>query len=172
METQPRTYSSPLQGTASAAVAVARVSYTHDAMIDLMIACPHISNNELARHFGYTPAWVSRVRNSDAFLARLAERKGDLVDPAITATVEEKIRAVADKAWDSVLDKLTLAPTFDQALAAAEKASKALGYGARQANVAVQQNFVVALPAKAADASIWASKYTTRDVTDAEVKNA
>ena len=98
-----RAGSAPLQGTTSAANAVARVNYSHDAMIDLIIANPAISQNELAKHFGYSAAWVSRVRNSDAFLARLAERKGDIVDPSIIATVEEKIRAVADRAWDTVL---------------------------------------------------------------------
>jgi len=156
----PRAGSAPLQGTTSAANAVARVNYSHDAMIDLIIANPAISQNELAKHFGYSAAWVSRVRNSDAFLARLAERKGDIVDPSIIATVEEKIRAVADRAWDTVLTKLDMGTaTFDQALTAADKASKALGYGARQQNVNVQQNFVVALPQKAATADAWANRY-------------
>lgn len=173
--------SAPLKGTDSAAGAVARVNYSHDAMIDLIIANPAVSQNELAKHFGYTAAWVSRIRNSDAFLTRLAERKADLVDPSIAATVEEKIRAVADKAWDVVLDKLTLAPTFDQAMKAAEQASKALGYGARQQNVNVQQNFVVALPSKAPDSASWAGKYASNSpdlealkasATDVEVKNA
>lgn len=156
----PRTPSAPLQGTASAANAVARVSYTHDAMIDLIITNPDISQNELAAHFGYSVGWVSRVRNSDAFLARLAERKCDLVDPSIAATVEEKIRAVADRAWGTVLEKIDKGVvTFDQALNAAEKAGKALGYGARQQNVNVQQNFVVALPVKAPSADAWVNRY-------------
>lgn len=149
----------PLEGTASAAKAVARVSYTHDAMIDLIIANPSISQNELAEHFGYRPAWVSRIKNSDAFLARLAQRKSDIVDPSILATVEEKFRVLADKSLDALLDKLEAAPSFDQAMAAASLAQKALGFGARQNNVAVQANFVVAMPGVQPDAQSWAQRH-------------
>lgn len=154
-----RGQSAPLQGTVSAAGAIARVNYTHDAMIDLMVANPAITQNELAKHFGYSVGWVSRVRNSDAFLARLAERKTDLVDPSIAATVEEKFRAVAQRSLDIVLDKLELNPSFAEALDAATLASKALGFGARERNLAVQQNFVVAMPGTAPDATTWASRH-------------
>ena len=85
----------PLQGTASAALAIDRVKYTHDAMIDLIIAQPAISQGELAKHFGYSQPWVSRIMNSDAFLARLAQRKAEIVDPQLTLSVDEKLRAVA-----------------------------------------------------------------------------
>lgn len=148
--------SAPLEGTVSAAGAIARVKYTHDAMIDLLIANPAISQGQIAAHFGYTQPWVSRVMNSDAFNVRLAERKGDLVDPTIAATIEEKFKALASKSLDVVLEKLTVTQNPDTALKALEITSKALGYGARQQNVAVQQNFVVALPPKAASAQDWA----------------
>jgi hypothetical protein len=154
--------SPPLVGTESAANAIARVTYTHDAMIDLIITNPAISQGEIAKHFGYAQAWVSRIRNSDAFLARLAQRKNDLIDPAIFATVDEKLRAVASKSLDVVLEKLELVPTFAEALEAATMASKALGYGARQNNLAVQNNFVVALPDKAPSGADWAKKYSGR----------
>lgn len=151
--------STPLEGTESAAGAIARVKYSHDAMIDLIIAQPGVKQGEIAKHFGYTQAWVSRIMNSDAFLARLASRKADLVDPSIALTIDERLRAVAAKSLDVVLEKLELVPTGEFALEAAAMASKALGYGARQNNLNVQQNFVVAMPAKAVDASQWAEKY-------------
>lgn len=155
-----RGVSSPLEGTQSAQNAIARVKYSHDAMIDLIIAQPAIKQNEIAKHFGYTPAWVSRIMNSDAFLQRLAARKADLVDPAIFLNVDEKLRAVAQRSLDVVLEKLELPGVgFDQALDAANLATKALGYGARQQNVNLQQNFVVAMPQKAEDAQSWANKY-------------
>lgn len=155
-----RKQSPQLEGTASAQNAIARVKYSHDAMIDLMIAQPGIKQGEIAKHFGYTQAWVSRIVNSDAFLARLAQRKADLVDPAIALSIDERLRAVAAKSLDVVLEKLELpSVTFDQALEAANLASKSLGYGARQQNLNVQQNFVVAMPQKAASASDWAAKY-------------
>lgn len=149
----------PLQGTASAALAIDRVKYTHDAMIDLIIAQPAISQGELAKHFGYSQPWVSRIMNSDAFLARLAQRKAEIVDPQLTLSVDEKLRAVASKSLDKVLEKLDAAPSFDQALAAVNVVSKALGYGARQSNLNLQANFVVAMPQKAESAAAWADKY-------------
>lgn len=175
METQQvRQASAPLQGTQSAALAIDRVKYSHDAMIDMLIVNPGIAQGDLARHFGYTQPWVSRIMNSDAFLARLAQRKADIVDPGIAATVDEKLRAVASKSLDVVLQKLELTPTFEQALAAGEMAGKALGYGARQQNLNVQQNFVVALPTKTASASEWASQYAggtaTKSIEDVTVK--
>jgi len=152
--------SAPLEGTASAANAIARVHYSHDAMIDLMIAQPGITQNAIAKHFGYTVGWVSRLVNSDAFLARLAARKSDLVDPSISLSIEENLRAVANRSSAILLEKLETTQNAELALKALDMTTRALGFGARQANVAVQQNFVVALPAKAADAQTWADKHS------------
>ena len=151
--------SEPLLGTASAANAIARVKYSHDAMIDLLIANPAISQNEIAANFGYTVPWVSRVMNSDAFQARLALRKEELLDPVIVASIEEKFRALASKSLDVVLDKLSMTNSAELGLKALEISAKALGYGARQQNLNVQTNFVVALPGKADSAESWAAAH-------------
>lgn len=151
--------STPLMGTESAAGAIQRVSYTHDALIDMIIANPAISQGELAKAFGYTQGWLSRVMNSDAFQARLAARKTEVVDPQLVLSIDEKLRALASKSLDVVLDKLTVTQNPDTALKALEVTSKALGYGARQQNLNVQQNFVVALPPKAASAGDWAQAH-------------
>ena len=151
--------SEPLLGTASAANAIARVKYSHDAMIDLLIANPAISQNEIAANFGYTVPWVSRIMNSDAFQARLALRKEELLDPVIVASIEEKFRALASKSLDVVLDKLSMTNSTELGLKALEISAKALGYGARQQNLNVQTNFVVALPGKADSAESWAAAH-------------
>ena len=151
--------SAPLEGTASAATAIARVKYSHDAMIDLIIANPAISQGMLAQEFGYTQAWVSRIMNSDAFQARLAIRKADIVDPSLVLTIDEKLKALASKSLDVVLERLAVTQNPDTALKALEITSKALGYGARQQNLNVQQNFVVALPPKAVNAAEWAAAH-------------
>ena len=156
--------SEPLKGTASAANTIARVKYSHDAMIDLMIEQPFLSQGEIAATFGYTQAWVSRIVNSDAFQARLAVRKEDLIDPTIVASIEEKMRAVASKSLDVVLEKLTTLQSFDQGLKAFETVSKALGYGARQQQAVVQNNFVVAIPVKATSDEAWMAQQRERVV--------
>lgn len=138
-----RVQSAPLVGTASAANALARVHYSHDAMIDHLIENPGISQDALAAMFGYSVPWISRIINSDAFLARLSERKHDLVDPAIALTLDEKFRSLAAQSLDVIQEKLFLTKNVDTAIKALELSTKALGYGARQQNLNVQQNFVV-----------------------------
>lgn len=149
--------SEPLQGTASAATAISRVKYTHDAMIDLILANPQMQQKEIAAHFGFTQAWISRVFNSDAFQARLAQRKTDVIDPSIVMTIEEKLKTVAGLSLDIVTEKLVTTRNTDLAVKMTEISARALGYGARQSNAAVQQTFVVALPPKAASVQEWAA---------------
>jgi hypothetical protein len=173
--------SAPLQGTASAALSIDRVKYTHDSMIDLIIANPAVKQGELAKHFGYTEPWVSRIMNSDAFLARLAERKKDVVDPQLVLSVEEKLRHMASRSLDIVMEKLEVTRNPDTALKALEISTKSLGYGARPDKVAIQQNFVVAMPQKAESAMEWAAKHaggalsagrgSSAEVVDVEIKS-
>jgi hypothetical protein len=109
---------------------VKKVSYTHDAMIDLIIGNPTISQNELAVIFGYTPGWVSLVMSSDAFRARLESRKADLVDPTILMSLEEKFKALAEKSLEVLRKKLENPNVSDNlAISAANLAAKSLGLG-------------------------------------------
>lgn len=177
MDTATRPQSTPLVGTESAATAVARVSYTHDAMIDLIIACPGVSQNDLAKHFGYSVPWLSRIRNSDAFLARLAERKAAIVDPSLVMSIEEKLRTIVDQSAEIIIDKLATTKSVDLALKALDLGGKLAGYGARNQTPVVQNNFVVALPPKSESESAWAAQYgapkapaQVADVVDIEPK--
>lgn len=160
--TPQRIVSAPLLGTESAALAIDRVKYSHDAMIDMIIANPGVHQNALAKHFGYTAAWVSRIINSDAFQARLAVRKADIVDPSLVMSVEERLNTLADRSLTILHEKLELTQNPDMALKAADLSLRALGYGARQANVAIQQNFVVAMPAKATSGAEWAQQQANK----------
>jgi hypothetical protein len=135
---------------------ITRVKYTHDALIDLIIARPMFTQVKLAEVFGYSASWVGRVMNSEVFQARLAERKADIVDPSLVLSIEERLKAVTSKSLDIVLEKLEHTPSLDSALKVLDMSAKALGYGARSANVAVQQNFVVAMPQKIPSAHEWA----------------
>lgn len=138
---------------------IAKVRYSHDAMIDQIITEPMVSQDHLAQVFGYTPAWVSRIIGSDAFQARLAERKGELTDPLIVASIEERLKGLAMFSIQKVMEKLETNPTMDGALKALELSTKALGYGAKQQNVNVQQNFVALLPAKSESVGGWLEEY-------------
>jgi hypothetical protein len=161
----------PLESTLSAANAVKRIRYTHDAMIDVIIAHPEISGEELGRHFGYTGAWISRVTCSDAFNTRLAERRGEIVSPFLVATFEERLKGLANQSLDIVSEKLERGKDVDLAMRALELTTKSLGYGARQTNVAVQTSFVVAMPSKVECPQDWAKSYSNVvDIAGVEVE--
>ena len=151
--------STALQGTESGANSIQRVKYTHDAMIDLVIADPGISQNALAKHFGYTAPWVSRIFASDAFQARLAERKADIVDPTLMGSVKDRIEGLAMQSLNILQEKLAVTQNPDLALKCFELSTKAAGYGARQSNVQTQNNFVVHLPNKIEDPHAWANAH-------------
>jgi len=139
--------------------AIAKTSYTHEDIIDLILQNPAITQREIAKEYGYTEAWVSIIINSDAFQARLAERKAQLVDPIITATLEDRFKGLANLSLNILEEKLEAGRSAELALKALEISTKAAGFGANSAKVAVQQNFVIQVPTKSADAETWAATY-------------
>lgn len=138
-----------------------KVSYSHEAMIDILIHEPTITQNELAKRFGYSVSWVSIVMGSDAFQAALAKRRDDLLNPEIIASLEERFRGLASQSLQVIAEKLEKTSNPDLALKALEISSKALGFGARSTPQGpVTNNFVVALPPKIESASDWASAHS------------
>lgn len=136
--------------------AIREVRYTHDAMIDLLIASPFISQGQVAAHFGYTQAWVSRIIRSDAFREAFAKRKSELTDPLLLKTIEEKFQSLVDRSLEVLLEKLELPNVgVDVAMKAAELGAKALGMTDRHSGTTNNTTFVVAMPEKAISAQDW-----------------
>ena len=140
-----------------------KLRYTHDAAIDMILANPSITQKELAKIFDRTPAWVGILVNSDAFKARLAERKAELVDPAIRATLEERLQGLANAALDRLLDRIdSPAPLKPLELVAIAK----LGVGDRAnrpaAPVTNNNLYVFTAPDVAASSSEWLSNAQAR----------
>lgn len=151
---------------------LARVRYTHDAIIDEIIAFPSISQGELARKFGFTQSWMSIMINSDSFQYRLAERKTELVDPKIRASVEARLEQLAKGALDRLLERLDSNQPFSNSdLIAAAK----LGSGDRAMvrGVAPQtvNNYVVHLPPPASDKTSWLASSSRGDIIDVSHTN-
>lgn len=147
---------------------IQKVRYTHDAMIDLIIANPAIAQGEIAKVFGFTQGWVSRVLGSDAFQARLAQRRDEIINPELIQTFEERLKGLAAQSLEIIQNKLEATSNPDLAIRALELSTKALGYGARPANIGQQNNtYVVALPAKIADEGKWAES-AKQQVKDAK----
>jgi hypothetical protein len=133
---------------------------THDAIIDVMLAQPRITRRELAGLFGFkSEASISIITSSDAFQARLAKRSGDIIDPILTATVEERIRGLAVKSAEMLAEALDKDPKdVKLALEVFKESSRAGSYGAKAA-VAVQTNFVVHLPGPASSSAEWKERF-------------
>jgi DNA primase len=127
-------------------------------MIDLVIGDPTISQNAIAAHFGYTPGWVSQVFNSDAFKNRLAERKEEIIDPVIRASIEEKLNALADTSIKVLLEKLQQTQNMNVAIRALDVTTRALGYGAKQAQVQVN-TYIAHVPPRAVSVEEWSNTY-------------
>jgi|SRR6478752_3900142 len=135
---------------------IAKVRYTHDAMIDEILLNPAISQNELGRIFGFSAAWVSICVNSDAFQERLQERKAEIVDPVMRATIQEKVDGAASRAMDRIIERLD-SPTSGAiktadlvSIAKLAVAPKASQTPAPQTNLYVMQ-----IPAPAQNAQQW-----------------
>lgn len=140
---------------------IAEVRYSHAAMMEMILENPSISQQQLAIHFGVTPGWVSQVVRSDAFQAKLHEKREELFGP-LAATIREKFEAVAAASLDKILEKLSSPlPVTDKFLIeSAQLAKDALGYGAKAGNT-TQTNLavVVQLPSKAASEAAWSARY-------------
>lgn len=117
---------------------IARLKYSHEAMIDQMVANPTVTGRELALRFGVTEPWVSRIRSSNAFREKLKERTTELVDPLLAAEIEERFDAMVNRSLEVLMDKLSknseeVDPQI--ALQAAALGAKARGYGGFGAKV-------------------------------------
>jgi len=123
--------------------AIQKINYSHDGMINLILAHRGISQNELAAHFGYSASWISQVMSSDAFQARLAERAMEIEDPTLRATVEENLKGLVSRSMEILKEKLSRPPSEipdNLAIRTLELSTRALGYGARDQSPQTQVN--------------------------------
>lgn len=155
---------------------VEKLKYTHDAMIDVIVAEPRITQRELSAKFGYSENWVSRVIGSDAFQAALAKRREEITDPFLVSTVEERLKGLAAQSMDIIAEKLAATQSLDAAMKVADMSVKALGFGARERSggggPAVTNQFVVNLPPKASSSESWAEAAARGDFNPVEAKPA
>jgi transcriptional regulator with XRE-family HTH domain len=143
-----------LANDAARPAAIAKLNYSHDGMIDLIIANRGISQNDIAKQFGYSASWVSQVMTSDAFQSRLAERTLEIVDPTLRATVKEHLQGILARSMELLKIKLSGEPNQvpDQlVIRSVELSSRALGYGARESGPTVQVNIGAHLEEHAAN---------------------
>lgn len=135
-----------------AKVQLLKLSPLHEQIAFCIMQNPGVQNAQLAARFGRSEVWISIVRNSDCFQARMRELL-DEAEESVIADVPTKLRVVADMALDRVAENLTsgtASPSY--ALGALREALDALGYKQRvpagavplAGSVAQQNNFFVA----------------------------
>lgn len=110
---------------------LAKLNYSHADMIDFIIANPGCTQNHLAARYGYSVGWVSNVMASDAWQSAMAARRAELVDPVLTASVEERFRGLTVLSIQRLTEKLEKPNVSDNVvLKAVELGAKGLGAGA------------------------------------------
>jgi hypothetical protein len=140
---------------------IQKIRYTHDACIDMILAQPEVSQNELAERFGFSPSWVSIVVNSDAFQARLGERRKELVDPVIAMALEERMRGLASRSIEVLMEMMQdsgSAKAGATAIKALPIATAALGLNATRETRAPTNLYIVQAPARAKTSEEWSGR--------------
>jgi hypothetical protein len=152
---------------------VARLRYRHEALIDLMIAKPHLTQNEWAAEMGYTPSWLSTIIASDAFQAALAERREQILDPVLRMTLKEQFSGILNRSLEIIRQKLDGTPENIEgqfALRTMEISSRALGYGARPPDAPKQGDLHIHLESLG-DNLVAVLRKKKAEVIDGEVEN-
>lgn len=111
-----------------------KIRYSHEAMIDLILTNPAISNNELAARFGYSASWVSTIQQTDAFQTALAAKRERLVDPILRSSLEEQMKGMTARSMEVIqhhMNKLPENIPIQVALKVFDLSSRAAGYGVK-----------------------------------------
>lgn len=105
--------------------------YTPEGMVDTIIQNPELTPKQLAALYGKTAGWFATVVASEAFQQALEPRRAEVADPAIVATMEERLKALAIRGLEVLQQKLDSPAVSDIiVLKAAEIGVKGLGLGA------------------------------------------
>lgn len=62
---------------------IQKMRYNHQAMVDLLVAQPTLTQNELADIFDRSPSWISTIICSEVFQDQLAKRREEILGPEI-----------------------------------------------------------------------------------------
>ncbi len=109
---------------------IAKLRYSHQDMIDYIIANPQVSQGALAARYGYSQSWISNVMASDAWKSQFAARRAEVVDPVLGLSMNERFEAMATRSLERLMEKLDQPQVSDNVvLKAVELGAKAMGIG-------------------------------------------
>lgn len=107
--------------------AIARISHTHEQIINWLVMNPEKSLRECADSFGYTQPWLSQLIHSDIFQAALKQRQLQ-VAARVAASIPEKLQAITDIALEKLGDQISKSEDPDYILDVADRALHRMGY--------------------------------------------
>lgn len=120
---------------------LARLSITHDAIMDWLLANPGKGQmGACAAHFGFTQAWLSSMVWSDAFQAKLADRKEELFNLNVVP-IRDQMNGVVQRTLDRLGEKVEVVQDPKVLVDVADKLLHRLGYAPKvDQNPGVQNN--------------------------------
>lgn len=107
----------------------------HEELLEFILAHPRASLQEASLFFNVSISWISIVKNTDAFRELWAKRRGEHFS-RVSATVSERVTALAEITVDKLTQKVELDPdvSIAQLKEVGDLALKALGFGVSRAN--------------------------------------
>lgn len=150
----------PQYNPATGRIEIKSVSHMHEAIMNWMLLNPGLPMRYCADEFGVSQSWLSTLKNSNLFRARLAEKQKE-VDVAVQEHVlglEEKMKGVAELGVERLgqMVETTKDPKF--LLDVTDKILNRLGHGkpppgpGQASHIGEQNNFYVTSSAELARA--------------------
>lgn len=99
----------------------------HEAFADYMLINPGCTLREMAAVFGYTPAWICTVINSDMFKAYFAERRLG-INASIAEDLPSKLAAAAHLATERMIEVVEKSQDAEVLIDAFDKILHRYGY--------------------------------------------
>lgn len=84
-----------------AGMEIAKLSYRHRAIMDMMLANPTMTQGEIAARLGYTQTWVSLISGSDLFKLEFERRRRNL-EGEQSRVITAKLIGIAQKGLSAI----------------------------------------------------------------------
>ncbi len=132
---------------------IARLSTTHEMLMNWLVLNPERSLRECADHFGYSQSWLSQIIHSDIFQHALKEKQL-AIGMRVAESIPARLKKVADIALDKLATHLESNEDPEFILDATDKILHRMGYApastrnpagspSQMHNNGIQQNFFV-----------------------------
>lgn len=111
---------------------LARLSHTHEMLMNWLIVNPEKSMRECADHFGYTQSWLSSIVHSDLFQSALRDKQM-AVQARVVASIPERLRRNAEIGLEKLGDIMEKCEDGEFILDATDKMLHRMGYAPQSA---------------------------------------